>query len=85
MTEPTIILQGITLTQFREIIREELKAEFKQTDEERLRILSKAEACRMLGISFPTLQKWMKDSEKTQLTTADIEYFKLTKSRYKVA
>ena len=53
-----IILQGITLDELmdglRTIVRDEIKAK------EEVYELTKAEACRRLDISFPTLKKRMK-------------------------
>lgn len=69
-----IILQGTTLddlfSKLREIIREEIKNEREVIE------YNKAEACRRLGISFPTLQKRLKRENIEVITNINIEKLK---------
>lgn len=80
----TIILQGITLEDFRNMLREEIKAELKSNDSEKVRVLSKVEACRMLkNCHYNTLKNLAIEFEVTQWTTAHIEAVKLKYPKYR--
>jgi len=57
MDEPIIILQGITLEQFREELKAIVRAEIAENEGRKISPLSKVEACQQLGISFPRFRR----------------------------
>ena len=52
-----IILEGISLEEFRAALREDIRAEIKANDSRKIAPLTKQEACRRLGITDKTLGK----------------------------
>ena len=77
-----IILQGMTIedlfSEFRRITREEIR---KSKEDNSVYTLSKAEACRRLEITFPTLQRWMKLEGITEIKESDLEKLNKWKQR----
>jgi excisionase family DNA binding protein len=82
MSDPMIILQGLTLQQFwtemkainRAIIREEIAAFNSKQEAEKL--LSIKEVCDMLRISRPTLSSYCKSGKLDKLIVGGRIYFK---------
>lgn len=70
--QPQLIIQGISsidelIARFREIIKEETTEAYE---------ISKAEACRRLGISYPTLMKRMDRENISELKNTDLDKLK---------
>lgn len=66
-----ILLNGISLDdlveRFRSVVREEIK------NDKEVYVIKKAEACRRLGISFPTLQRRLKREGMTIIKNTNID------------
>ncbi len=69
----TIIIQGITLDDFLNKIKETVRAEIAVNEEKRVTVLSKSEAGRQLGINYRTLQKVMDEMKLTELYPSDLD------------
>ena len=62
----SIIVQGITIPEFKALIAESVKEEFlsvlndqkAQPSEKQNKLLTRNETCKLLGISLPTLHDW---------------------------
>ena len=69
----TIILQGITLDEFMNRIKETVRAELEGNDEKKVAVISKSEAGRQLGLNYRTLQKVMDEMKLTELYPSDLD------------
>ncbi|MDD2304496.1 MAG: hypothetical protein PHP53_07355 [Prolixibacteraceae bacterium] len=82
MDEPIIILQGITLEQFREELKAIVRAEIAQNEDRKVSPLSKKEACDQLGITYNTLIKVMSEMNLTDIYPSDINRILLKYPKY---
>jgi len=82
MNEPIIILQGITLDEFRSILKEEIRSEIQANDSKKVRPLSKTEAGEQLGISYNTLVKIMSEMNLIDIYPSDINRILLKYPKY---
>lgn len=67
-----IILEGLTLEDFRSILRESIREEITANDSKKVAPMSKTEACRQLGITNKTLSKILKEMNITDVFPSDI-------------
>jgi len=67
-----IILEGLTLEDFRSILRESIREEITANDSKKVAPMSKTEACRQLGITNKTLSKILKEMNLTDVFPSDI-------------
>ncbi len=67
-----IILEGLTLAEFQNMIRESVREEMEAIDSKKVAPLSKTEACHQLGITNKTLQKVMDEMNLKEVFPADI-------------
>ena len=70
--ERKIILDGITLVEFQNMIRESVREEIESIDSKKVAPLSKTEACRQLGITNKTLGKILKEMNMKEIFYSDI-------------
>ncbi len=82
MDEPIIILQGITLDQFREELKAIVRAEIAQNEDQKVSPLSKTEAGKRLGITYKTLIKVMSEMNLTVIFPSDIDRILLKYPQY---
>lgn len=68
-----IILEGITFDEFREKLREDIRAEIKANDKRKIAPLTKQEACRRLGITDKTLGKVLLEMHIDPILPDDID------------
>ena len=69
----TIIIQGITLDDFLNKIKETVRAEIAVNEEKKVCVLTKSEAGRQLGLNYRTLQKVMDEMKLTELYPSDLD------------
>jgi len=67
-----IILEGLSLEDFRSILRESIREEITANDSKKVAPMSKTEACRQLGITNKTLSKILKEMNLTDVFPSDI-------------
>lgn len=82
MDEPIIILQGITLEQFREELKAIVRAEIAQNEDRKVSPLSKTEAGEQLGITYKTLVKVMDEMNLTDIYPSDIQRILIKYPKY---
>lgn len=68
-----IILQGITVDEFREMIRAEIRAEILENESRKANPMTKAEATKQLGISYKTLVKAMDKTGIMEIYPSDLD------------
>ena len=73
MSGSMIILQGITMDEFREIMKADIRQEIRNNESQKANPLSKTEACDQLGISYKTLVKAMERTGLKAIYPADLE------------
>lgn len=78
MEKPIIILQGITVDELLDRIEER----FVARESKKVSPLTMVEACRTLGISFPTLQKVKAEMNLTDIYQSDINRILLRYPKY---
>ena len=67
-----IILEGLSLEDFRSMLRESIREEITANDSKKVAPMSKTEACRQLGITNKTLSKILKEMNLTDVFPSDI-------------
>ena len=67
-----IILEGLTLEDFRIILRETVREEIAANDNKKVAPMTKSEACRQLGITNKTLQKILAEMNIAEVFPSDI-------------
>lgn len=67
-----IILQGITLDEFRDMLRQDIRAEILENESKKSNPLTKAEACSKLGISYKTLMKAIDKMQLKEIYPSDL-------------
>ena len=88
-----IILEGISYDDFIDgvkaslipSVREAIRQEIKDSEAQRLEPVNKTDACRILGITYPTLIKLLAREGKTKediIYNKDIEIWKLKYPKY---
>ena len=82
MDEPIIILQGITLEQFREELKAIVRAEIAQNEGRKASPMTYQEACRQLGITNKTLMKVRTEMNLTEIYPSDINLILLKYPKY---
>jgi hypothetical protein len=70
--EQKIILDGLTMEDFQDILRKIVREEILANDNRKVAPLSKTEACRQLGITSKTLQKVLTEMNLKEVFPADI-------------
>lgn len=70
--EKKIILDGLSLEDFRGMLRETIREEITANDSKKVAPMSKTEACRQLGITNKTLSKILKEMNLTDVFPSDI-------------
>ena len=76
-----VVFDG-TEQEFWDKIYETVKKAITDTESAKVAPLSKAEACRQLGISFPTLQRVCKEMNLTDIYPSDINRILLKYPKY---
>lgn len=67
-----IILQGITLDEFRNMLRQDIRAEIIENESKKSNPLTKTEACSKLGISYKTLMKAVDKLDLKEIYPSDL-------------
>ena len=67
-----IILEGLSLEDFRSMLRESIREEITANDSKKVAPMSKTEACRQLGITNKTLSKILKEMNLADVFPSDI-------------
>jgi len=70
--ERKIILEGISLEDFRSMLSELIREEITANDSKKVAPMSKTEACRQLGITNKTLSKILKQMNMSEVFPSDI-------------
>ena len=70
--EKKIILDGLSLEDFRSMLRESIREEITANDSKKVAPMSKSEACRQLGITNKTLSKILKEMNLADVLPSDI-------------
>ncbi len=70
--EKKIILDGLTMEDFRSMLRETIREEITANDSKKVAPMSKTEACRQLGITNKTLSKILKEMNLSDVFPSDI-------------
>jgi glycine cleavage system pyridoxal-binding protein P len=84
-----IILEGITLDDFKSLLQESFRAEISANESKKVAPMTKTEACRRIGITNKTLQKIlgemnMKDVYPSDINRILLKYPKFIKKAAKV-
>lgn len=69
----TIIIQGISLDEFLDKIKETVRAEIAINEEKKVTVINKSEAGRLLGINYRTLQKVLDEMNIKDIYPSDLE------------
>lgn len=77
-----VIFVNGTKEEFWSKMKEIVKEVIDESEAKRVAPLSKAEACRRLGISFPTLQRICKEMNLTEIYPSDISRILLKYPKY---
>lgn len=80
--ERKIILEGLTLLEFQNMIRESVREEIEAIDSKKVAPISKTEACRQLGITNKTLGKILKEMNMKEVYYSDINRILLKYPKY---
>ena len=77
-----IILEGISLEDFQNILRESVRAEISANESKTIAPMTKTEACRRLGITSKTLQKILQEMKLIDVYSSDINRILLRYPKY---
>ena len=67
-----IILEGITLDDFKSLLQESFRAEISANESKKVAPMTKTEACRRIGITNKTLQKILGEMNLKDVYPSDI-------------
>jgi len=67
-----IILEGITLDDFKSLLQESFRAEISANESKKVAPMTKTEACRRIGITNKTLQKILSELNLKDVYPSDI-------------
>ena len=67
-----IILEGITLDDFKSLLQESFRAEISANESKKVAPMTKTEACRRIGITNKTLQKILSEMNMKDVYPSDI-------------
>lgn len=67
-----IILEGITLDDFKSLLQESFRAEISANESKKVAPMTKTEACRRIGITNKTLQKILSEMNLKDVYPSDI-------------
>ena len=67
-----IILEGITLDDFKSLLQESFRAEISAIESKKVAPMTKTEACRRIGITNKTLQKILSEMNLKDVYPSDI-------------
>ena len=67
-----IILEGITLDDFKSLLQESFRAEISANESKKIAPMTKTEACRRIGITNKTLQKILGEMNLKDVYPSDI-------------
>jgi len=67
-----IILEGITLDDFKNLLQESFRAEISANESKKVAPMTKTEACRRIGITNKTLQKILGEMNLKDVYPSDI-------------
>ena len=80
--EKKIILDGLSLEDFRSMLRESIREEITANDSKKVAPMSKSEACRQLGITNKTLSKILKEMNLDDVFPSDINRILIKYPKY---
>jgi len=72
-----IILEGITIVDLLSEVKEIVREEIRQAENDKTRPISKSEACRQLNINYRTMVKIMEKEGMTEIYNTDLPKLKL--------
>lgn len=67
-----IILEGITLDDFKSLLQESFRAEISASENKKIAPMTKTEACRRIGITNKTLHKILCEMNLKEVYSSDI-------------